>query len=143
MKTIKALKSPLFIVLYQKWTLIWYKTVNLPFCIVFKPKFVTNGKIPFHIDIIYRIDHFCCIVFELDRGKPPLSTERYNEFIDFRSINYRFRLETILMQEFDWMEYFKNIQFTMKTVTEKKIKNSMMSLKKEQAMISLQEMVEF
>ena len=27
-----------------------------------------NGKIPFHIDIIYHINHLCCIVFELDWG---------------------------------------------------------------------------
>ena len=33
-------------------------------------------------------------------GKPPLSTERYDKFIDFWSINDHFRFETILSQEF-------------------------------------------
>ena len=34
------------------------------------------------INSIYRIDHLCCIVFELDRGKPPLSMNRYDKFIE-------------------------------------------------------------
>ena len=29
---------------------------------------IQNSKIPFHINIIYRIDHPCCIVFELDKN---------------------------------------------------------------------------
>ena len=41
------------------------------------PKFDKNGILPSSFDIIYRIDHIFCIVFDLDRGKPPLSTERY------------------------------------------------------------------
>ena len=68
---------------------------------------IQNGKIRFYIEIFYRIVHLCCTVFELDRGKPPLSTEQYNKFIDFWSINYRFRFETILLQEFVWDPLYK------------------------------------
>ena len=53
-----------------------------------------------YIDIIYRIGHLFCIVLELDRGKPPLSTERYSKFIDFWSIIHCFQFETINQQEF-------------------------------------------
>ena len=53
------------------------------------------------IVFIYRIDHLCCIVFELDRGKPPLSTDRYDKFINFLSINYGFRFGSINPQELD------------------------------------------
>ena len=39
------------------------------------PKCDNNCILPSYIDIIYRIDHLFCIVLDLDRGKPPLSTE--------------------------------------------------------------------
>ena len=47
------------------------------------PKFIENGILLSFIDIIYRIDHLFSIVLDLDRGKPPLLTERYRQFINF------------------------------------------------------------
>ena len=70
--------------LYRKWTL------NL----------IKSGILPFYINIIYHIDHLFCIVLELDRGKPPLSTERYGKFINFWSIIHRFQFEMINPEEF-------------------------------------------
>ena len=57
-------------------------------------------KILSFIIFIYHIDHLCCIVFELHRGKPPLSTEWYDKFINFLSIDYRFYFGSIYPQEF-------------------------------------------
>ena len=85
---------------YQKWTLNSIQNGIYPFVLFLNLNLIQNGKIPFHIDIIYRIDNLCSIIFELDRGKPPLPTERYDKFIDFWSINYRFRFKMILLQEF-------------------------------------------
>ena len=55
--------------------------------------------LPFFIDIIYHINHLFCIVLELDRGKPPLATERYGKFINFWLTIHRFQFETINPQE--------------------------------------------
>ena len=48
---------------------------------------------------IYRIDHLFCIILSSIRGKPPLLMNRYDKFIDFRSIFYHFKFETIYPQE--------------------------------------------
>ena len=52
------------------------------------------------IDFIYHIDHLLGIVFSSIRGKPPLSNNRYDKFIDFRSLIHRFQFETIYPREF-------------------------------------------
>ena len=47
------------------------------------PEFNKNSILLSYINIIYRVNHLFSIVLDLDRGKPPLSTERYGQFIDF------------------------------------------------------------
>ena len=51
---------------------------------------IQNGQFLSYIDIFYHIDHLLFIVFELNRGKPPLSTEQCDKFINLMWINCRF-----------------------------------------------------
>ena len=55
--------------------------------------------------VFYRLISILFIVstifLDVERGKPPLSTEGYGQFIDFLSIIHRFQIEAILLQEFD------------------------------------------
>ena len=53
--------------------------------------FDKNGTKPFFIDFIYRIDHLLCFTLEFDNSEPPLSTERFDKFIKFRTVNYRLK----------------------------------------------------
>ena len=53
-----------------------------------------------YINFIYRIEHLLFIVCKSIRGKPPLLTEQFDKFIQFRSIFYRFKFETMHPQEF-------------------------------------------
>ena len=77
---------------------IWYISINLLI----------------YIDFIYRIDHLFCIVSSLNKRIPPLSTNRYNKFINFQSTFYCFKFETIYPQEFakhvkimiEWQNYY-------------------------------------
>ena len=45
-----------------------------------------------YIDFIYRIDQLLFNVWRLIRGKTPLSTNDKVKFVDFRSVNYRFKM---------------------------------------------------
>ena len=40
------------------------------------------------------------IVWKLDKGETPLSTERFDKFIEFWSVIHRFQFETINWQVF-------------------------------------------
>ena len=62
--------------------------------------FDKNGQFPSYINNFCHIDHLLFIVFQLHRGKHPLSMNRYNKFIKIRSIIHRFQFETIYPQEF-------------------------------------------
>ena len=55
---------------------------------------------------------FLCIVFQLDRGKHPLSTNRYDKFIKIRSIIHRFQFETIYLQELGYNTPTQNTWLT-------------------------------
>ena len=52
------------------------------------------------MDLKRYIDHLFCIVFTLIGGNTLISTERYDKFIDFLLIIYRFQFETIVSQDF-------------------------------------------
>ena len=55
--------------------------------------------LPFYIDFIYRINHLLCFVCSSIRECPPLLTNRYDNFIEFRSIIHRFQFKTVYPQE--------------------------------------------
>ena len=52
-----------------------------------------------YINFIYHIDRLSFIVLELDTANGLILTTRYNKFIEFWLINYRFLFETIYPQE--------------------------------------------
>ena len=59
----------------------------------------TNRYLPSYIDISYHIEHLLCIVSISIIMPYSVSTKRYGKFIDFRSIIYRFQINSILSQE--------------------------------------------
>ena len=72
-----------------------------PFCVLFylfksflAAKLVKVSKYPFYID------HLFCIVFTSTGVNTLILTERYNKFINFLLIIYRFQFEMIKSQEF-------------------------------------------
>ena len=50
-------------------------------------------------DFIYGINHLFCIVFEFHRGKPPLSTNQFDEFIKKSQKIVHFQSGSIYPQE--------------------------------------------
>ena len=62
---------------------------------------VQNGQYPSYIDIIYRIVRLIGIVLGNGKGNSPISTHDTVKFIQFWTVNYGFRFETIYLQEFD------------------------------------------
>ena len=71
-------------------------------------KLIQNGQFPCYINIFYCIDQLLFIVWRSIRGKPPLSTGRFDKLFVFWSINYRFQINSILSQE-PGLYKFKNI----------------------------------
>ena len=60
---------------------------------------IKSGILSSSINIIYLINHLFNIILDLDRGKPPLSTVRNGQFINFLSIIHHFQIETIISQD--------------------------------------------
>ena len=70
-----------------------------PFVLFLNLNLIQNGKIPFHIDIIYRINYLCCITFEFDKGNPLYQLNGSIKMSVFWSIIHRFQFGSIYPQE--------------------------------------------